>query len=86
MGRGRNTNREKRLNYYADIMRDLEGSISKGHGAAERDQMSCSISTLITYFEGPLIMRDIMRDVQTRRSHYSMHSRDVFCYYYAGCG
>ena len=59
-------------------MRDLEGSISNGPGAAERDQMSCSISTLIAYFEGPLIMRDIMRDVQTHRNHYPMRRRYGF--------
>ena len=75
---GRNTNRDKRLNHYADVMRDLEGSFSTGHAAADGDQMSCPIKTLITYLESPLIMRDIMRDVQTQRSHYSLRPRGGF--------
>ena len=59
-------------------MRDLEGSVSTGNGAADGDQMSCPTKALITYFEGPLIMRDIMRDIQTRRTNYSMRPRDGF--------
>ena len=41
--------------------------------------MSCPNKTLITYLEGPLIMRDIMRDVRTQRSHYSLRPRRGFC-------
>ena len=40
--------------------------------------MTCPIKALITYFEGPFIMRDIMRDIQTRRTNYSMRPRDGF--------